>query len=145
MKMTMKLEFLKPDLTTNIQIPFFEGGIYAGFPSPAADFEELKVSLDKLVTGKSPSTVFYARVNGSSMKDAGIFDKGILVIDRLKEPRDGQIAVCVINSEYTLKRLKVEKDCVWLMPENEDFKPILVTESDDFTIWGIVTYCLNSY
>lgn len=141
----MKLEFLKSDLSSIIEVPFFEGGVAAGFPSPAADFEDLKISLDKEVFGNSPSTKFCARVHGASMENAGILDNSIIVIDKLLEPQNGKIAVCVINSEFTLKRLKVEKDFVWLMPENDKFEPLLINENDSFEIWGIVTHCLNSY
>lgn len=141
----MKLDFFIPESEFKLSASFFEGGIKAGFPSPATDFLEEQISLDKVVLGSSPSTKFYARVDGDSMKNAGILHGSIIVVDKAGEAANNKIAVCVVNSEFTLKRLKVEKGLVWLMPENEQFKPLLVNESDSFEIWGIVTYCLNSY
>jgi DNA polymerase V len=139
----VSLEFLAPDMTSIIEVPYFDGGIPAGFPSPASDFESLTISFDKEVFGTSPSTIFCARVTGHSMQGAGIFDGSIISVDRLKEPEDNKIAVCIIDGEFTLKRLKVDKECIWLMPENDNYKPIKVTENEGFEIWGIVTYVLN--
>ncbi len=141
----VKLQFLKPDLSTIIEVPFFEGGVAAGFPSPADDFVELKISFDKEVFGTSPSTTFCARVTGHSMRGAGIDDGDIVVIDRILEPKDGSIALCVIDNDFTLKRLKVEKDCVWLVPENDEFQPIKITDNDSFYVWGMLTYVLKKF
>jgi DNA polymerase V len=79
------------------------------------------------------------------MKDAGIGNKDLLIIDKSLEPTDGKIAVCVIDGEFVLKRLKVNRDGIWLMPENEDFKPKKVTEFNDFEIWGIVTFSIQKH
>lgn len=139
----VRLKFLKIDSTSIIEVPLFDTGISAGFPSPADDFEELKISFDKEVFGHSPSTIFCARVSGSSMKGAGIDDGDIIAVDRILEPQNDDIAVCVINNEFTLKRLKVEAGTLWLVPENESFQPIQITEDDTFQIWGIVTNTLK--
>lgn len=118
-------------------------GVSAGFPSPADDFKEIRISLDKTVV-KNAAATFYARVAGQSMIGAGLDDGDLLVIDRSLEPQDGKIAVCFIDGEFTVKRLKVEKDCVWLMPENKRYSPIQVTEDNELLIWGIVTHVLKS-
>ena len=78
------------------------------------------------------------------MIGAGLDDGDLLVIDRSLEPQDGKIAVCLIDGDFTVKRLKVEKDCVWLMAENKRYKPILVTEENELMIWGIVTHVLKA-
>ena len=78
------------------------------------------------------------------MIDAGLDDGDLLVIDRSLEPQDGKIAVCLIDGEFTVKRLKVEKDCVWLVAENKSYKPIQVTEENELMIWGIVTHVLKA-
>ncbi|WP_395077731.1 LexA family protein [Flavobacterium sp.] len=140
---TTKLEFLNLDLNFVAEMPYFDGGIPAGFPSPANDFQDLTISFDKEVFGSSPSTIFCARVTGSSMEGAGISDNDIIAVDRLLVPQDGDIAVCQIYDEFTLKRLKVEKDCVWLMPENDSFKPIQITDNESFQVWGIVINTLK--
>jgi len=140
---TVSLEIFRPDLTTTIEVPYFDGGVQAGFPSPADDFQELKISLDKLVFGTSPSTTFCARVRGFSMKGAGIEDGDIIIVDRSLKPKNGNIAVCLIYDDFTLKRLHVEKDCVWLLPENDNFEPIQITDNESFQVWGIATFNLK--
>jgi len=119
------------------EIPLTSLGISAGFPSPADDFLDLNIDLNKHLI-KNPSTTFFGRVSGSSMIEAGISDGDLLIIDKSIEPKSGQIAVCFIDGEFTIKRIKKEKDCIWLLPENKDYKPIRVTEENDFLIWGVV-------
>ena len=118
-------------------------GVSAGFPSPADDFKETRISLDKVAV-KNEAATFYARVAGQSMIGAGLDDGDLLVIDRSLEPEDGKIAVCLIDGDFTVKRLKVEKNCIWLMAENKRYKPILVTEENELMIWGIVTHVLKA-
>lgn len=136
------LTFFIPDLENGKEIPFV-GGIKAGFPSPAADFEDDKISLDK-VLAKNHLATFYAKASGNSMTGAGIDNGDIMVIDRSLEPTDNKIAVCCIDGEFTVKRLKVKKDALYLIPENKDFEPIKITESNQFIVWGIVTYVIKS-
>lgn len=78
------------------------------------------------------------------MIGAGLDDGDLLVIDRSLEPQDGKIAVCLIDGDFTVKRLKVEKDCIWLIAENKRYKPIHVTEENELMIWGIVTHVLKA-
>jgi DNA polymerase V len=143
MSLKSNLTFFIPDLENNQELPFYAGGIKAGFPSPAADFDETKISLDNVLV-KNRGATFYAKAVGTSMIGAGIDDGDIMVIDRSLEPSDNKIAVCYIDNEFTVKRIKTEKDCVYLMPENKDFKPIKVTEDNELIIWGIVTYIIKS-
>ena len=137
------LTFFIPDLENAQEHSYFSSGIKAGFPSPAADFEGDKISLDKVLV-KNHEATFYAKAWGTSMIGAGIDDGDIMVIDRSLEPTDNKIAVCCIDGEFTVKRIKVKKDAVYLIPENKDFNPIKVTEYNDFIIWGIVTYVIKS-
>jgi DNA polymerase V len=128
---------------TVLSLPLIPSDISAGFPSPALDFIDVSIDLNKHVI-KHPSSTFYGRVKGHSMKNAGIFDGDLLVIDKSLDPRNNQIAVCFIDGEFTLKRIQFEKDCCWLVPENESYSPIQVTEENDFLIWGIVTHVIKS-
>ena len=137
------LKFFMPEGDASVELPFIADGIKAGFPSPAADFDGTKISLDKVVV-KNQEATFYARAKGNSMTGAGIDDGDILVIDRSLEPKNNKIAVCYIDGEFTVKRIKIEKDCIYLIPENSDYNPIKVTEENDLIIWGIVTYVLKS-
>jgi DNA polymerase V len=77
------------------------------------------------------------------MIDAGIKEGDILVIDRSLEPSNGKKAVCYIDGEFTLKTIKKEKQKLWLLPANPDYKPIEIKEENDFVIWGIVTYVIH--
>ncbi|HRZ32026.1 MAG TPA: translesion error-prone DNA polymerase V autoproteolytic subunit [Flavobacterium sp.] len=137
-----KLTFFIPDLDNPIELPFITAGIKAGFPSPAADFDETKISLDAVLV-KNREATFYAKATGTSMIGAGIDDEDILVIDRSLEPRNNKVAVCYIDGEFTVKRIKVTKDGVLLMPENKAFEPIKITEENQLIIWGIVTHVVK--
>jgi len=141
-KNTAKLTFFTPDLESDTVFPLINHGVSAGFPSPALDFMEHKIDLNKHLTHNALST-FYIKVAGSSMTGAGIDDGDLLVIDRSLEPTDGRIAICLIDGEFTVKRLKLQTDCLYLMPENEAYQPIKVLEENQFIIWGIVTYVIK--
>ncbi len=132
------LTFFTPEDSKDSGAHFFDAGISAGFPSPSEDFKEERLSLDSELV-KNKEATFYARVSGQSMIDAGLDDNDLLVIDRSLEPANNKIAVCFLDGEFTVKRLKVDKDEVWLKPENPDYPIINITEDNNFLIWGIVT------
>ncbi|BDX38876.1 SOS-response transcriptional regulator UmuD-like protein [Tenuifilaceae bacterium CYCD] len=135
------IDFFAPDTNSELSVPLTEG-IKAGFPSPAQDYIDIALDLNKELV-KNPSSTFYGRVRGNSMIDAGINDGDILVIDKSLSPTDGKKAVCYIDGEFTIKTLKVTKNELLLMPANPNFKPIKVTEENDFMVWGIVTYVIH--
>ena len=91
---------------------------------------------------RHPATTFYARADGDSMKDCGIDDGDLLVIDKSLEPLDGDIVVAYIDGEFTLKTVRFDEkeNCIWLVPANEEYSPIKITEENDFLIWGVLTY-----
>jgi DNA polymerase V len=123
-------------------LQFVEEGISAGFPSPADDFRNKRISLDEeLIVNKQ--TTYYARVSGESMISAGLDHNDLLVIDKSIPPKDGKIAVCYVDGEFTVKRLKMTKECIYLMPENDNYQPIKVTSDKQLLIWGIVTYVVK--
>lgn len=132
------LIFFIPERTDDAGAHFFDTGISAGFPSPAEDFKEQRLSLDDELV-KNKEATFYARVSGQSMIGAGLDDNDLLVIDRSLEPENNKIAVCFLDGEFTVKRLRVSKNEVWLQPENPDYPIIKITEDNNFVIWGIVT------
>ncbi len=140
--MNKKLIFFKPDNQNQKHLLLANEAISAGFPSPAEDFKELKISIDQEVV-KNESATFFARVDGESMQGAGLDDGDLLVIDRSEEPENGKIAVCFIDGEFTVKRLKVKDNCIYLMPENSKYKPLKVTSENQLIIWGIVTYVVK--
>ncbi|HZW63354.1 MAG TPA: translesion error-prone DNA polymerase V autoproteolytic subunit [Flavobacteriaceae bacterium] len=141
-KEPQKLIFFIPEILEDSGALFVDTGISAGFPSPAEDFKEERLSLDAMLVKNKPAT-FYARVSGQSMIDAGLDDNDLLVIDRSLEPENNKIAVCFLDGEFTVKRLKVTKEGVWLQPENANYKPIKITTANEFLIWGIVTHVIK--
>lgn len=137
------LTFFTPDETRSLDIPISSNTVSAGFPSPAEDFKEKRISLDNTLI-KNKEATFYARVSGKSMIGAGLDDGDLLVIDRSLEAENGKIVVCFLDGEFTVKRLQIEKDAITLMPENEKYKPIKVSKGSDLLIWGIVTYVIKA-
>lgn len=138
-----RLEIVGADISSSLSLPYADNGIQAGFPSPAQDYINESIDLNREIV-RHPAATFYGRVEGDSMTGEGIDTGDILVIDRSLEPVDGDLVVCCLDSEFTLKRIKLEKNRVWLIPSNETFDPILVTPGRDFEIWGVVTYTIKN-
>jgi DNA polymerase V len=136
MEITIETGIQRP--VQSLYLPYVESGISAGFPSPANDFLDIAIDLNKEYI-KHPSATFFARVKGNSMLGAGLNDGDLLIIDRSLEAKNGKIAVCYIDGEFTVKSLKIEKDVCYLMPANEAYKPIRVDSESNFLVWGIVT------
>tara|TARA_B100001146_G_C15807188_1_gene275215 strand:+ start:70 stop:501 length:432 start_codon:yes stop_codon:yes gene_type:complete len=137
-----KLNFLIPKKENNLGQCLIEQGISAGFPSPADDFKEIRISLDKELV-KNEEATFYARVSGDSMQGAGLENGDLLIIDRSIEPSNNKIAVCFIDGEFTVKRIKIESKKIQLIPENKKYSPIEINEENELIIWGIVTYVIK--
>ncbi len=137
-----KITFLKPKEGNSIGQWLIEQGVSAGFPSPADDFKEIRISLDKELV-KNRDATFYARVSGESMVGAGLDDGDLLIIDRSLDPKNGKIAVCLVDGEFTVKRIKMEKDKFYLVPENKKYKPIELKEDNELIIWGVVEYVIK--
>jgi len=136
------IDIFSADTESALALPYVEEGISAGFPSPALDFVDLSIDLNRHLI-KHPSATFYGRVKGDSLINAGISNGDLLIIDRSIEPANGKIAVCYIDGEFTAKRIQISRNEVWLIPENEAYQPIRVTEDNDFMIWGIVTHVIK--
>ncbi len=136
------LTIYKVDAESHLPLPYADEGIRAGFPSPAQDYMELAIDLNKELI-KHPTTTFYGRVVGDSMKDEGIEEGDILVIDKSLELMDDDLAVCFIDGDFTVKRVRLESDAAWLVPSNVKYPPIKVTKDNEFMVWGIVTYTIK--
>ena len=136
------IEILKPDSVESLNIKFSDTPVNAGFPSPAENHMENTMDLNRALV-KNPSSTFYARVKGESMIDDGVDDGDILVIDRSVEPYENCLAVCFLDGEFTLKRVRLEGEDLLLVPANEKFKPIRVKKDNDFYVWGIVRYLIK--
>lgn len=139
---TSIIEISQADTSSALPLPYADHGIQAGFPSPAQDYLSESIDLNAEVV-RHPAATFYGRVNGDSMIDEGIEDGDLIVIDRAIEPANGDLAVCCVEGDFTLKRIKIEPDRVWLIPANETFDPIMITADSRFIIWGVVTYVIK--
>ncbi|OIP82157.1 MAG: peptidase S24 [Porphyromonadaceae bacterium CG2_30_38_12] len=136
------LDIFSAETHSEMSLPIL-GSVSAGFPSPATDFIDLSIDLNRHLV-KHPSATYYARVKGESMRDAGINDGDLLIVDKSLEPVDGKIAICYVDGEFTLKRIRIDSQGVWLVPANERFKPIRVSADNTLVIWGIVTFVVKS-
>lgn len=136
--------FLTPDLSTDLPLMYADGGIPAGFPSPAQDYVDGTLDLNKELV-EHPAASFYAKVVGSSMAP-GIVEDDILLVDRSLEPFDNCIAVCCLNDEFTIKRLDMsrkDKGIIRLVPDNPEYSAIEIKEEDKFILWGVVKYVIH--
>lgn len=138
----MKFDLYDCSMELDLELPLSESGVSAGFPSPADDYMDLKLDLNRELI-KNPASTFFARVSGVSMIEEGIDDGDLLIIDKSIEPYDGALAVCYLDGDFTLKRFKDMGDHAFLVPANRDYSPIKVTGDNDFMIWGIVRYVVK--
>ncbi|KKJ95984.1 umuDC operon-like protein [Stutzerimonas stutzeri] len=121
-------------------LQYIDSRVPAGFPSPAADYEEVTLSIDELIDLRAPH-VYLVRVEGPSMIGAGIYDGDVLVVNKALEARSGHIVVAYVDGGMTVKRLQITPAGVWLQPENPDYRAIPVTES--LHVWGVATHNLH--
>ena len=130
-------------LNSNVMtILYYEGPVKAGFPSPALDYLEERISLDKELI-KHPLSTFIVESTGDSMINAFIPPKAKLLIDRSLTARNGDIVLAVINGEFTVKYLKKNDLRCWLVPANSKYREIEVVPEMDFQVWGVVTYIIT--
>lgn len=127
-----------------LSLPLFTSKVPAGFPSPANDYVEKNLDLNELMI-QNPAATFFARAQGYSMINAGILPGDILVINRALEPLPDSIVVCVLNDEFTVKRLVHDNGQWQLQAENPDYPPIALTEDSEMQVWGVVTHAIHSF
>jgi len=132
-----------PDLSTKHHQPLFETRVSAGFPSPATDYEEDKLDLNKHLI-KHPAATFFVRAIGDSMVGAGIHCGDLLVVDRSLEPRDKNVVIAVVNGELTVKRIRIRKKKITLEPENKNYSTQQIKEDMEFEVWGVVTSVIHA-
>lgn len=137
-----ELKIFGADTLSAMGLPFADDGVRAGFPSPAQDYMENSIDLNHDLV-RHPESTFYARVEGDSMNGAGVFEGDLLVVDKAVQPATGDMAVCVLNGEFTVKFVDVGPAGVRLRPANDAYEPIRVEEGDSFEVWGVVTYVIH--
>ncbi|WP_243440036.1 LexA family protein [Fundidesulfovibrio soli] len=114
----------------------------AGFPSPAEDYLDQRLDLNEHLV-RNPAATYFIRVQGDSMRGAGIASGDLLVVDRSVEPRPGHVVVAAVHGELTVKRLKRLGRLLVLAPENPDFTPIPLNEENAVEIWGVATHVIH--
>lgn len=137
-----EVEIFRADTATELNLGFADGGIHAGFPSPAQDCMECGIDLNKELVRHKAST-FYGRIVGDSMVDVGIDEGDIIVIDKSLDAQDGDLVVCCVDGEFAIKFLRVENCRLMLVAGNRAYRPIAVDGDGDFRVWGVVTYTIK--
>ena len=132
----------KPEVSKQ-KLSIFSARISAGFPSPAADYEEGRLDLNKHLV-KNPAATFFVRVSGDSMTGAGVHDGDLLIVDRSKEPVSGNVVIAVLDGELTVKRLRIRNDKYTLEPENDNYPVQKITKDSEFEVWGVVTNVIHA-
>lgn len=136
------LEIKKIEESSNLELQVFDSRIQAGFPSPAQGSFADSVDLNHELIN-NPAATFCARVIGDSMIDSGINEGDMLIIDRSIEPSDGDIAVCFIDGDFTVKRILIKNDEISLVPANRKYPVIRVPKESNFVIWGVVSHIIK--
>jgi DNA polymerase V len=124
--------------------PLFRSRVPAGFPSPAEDYVEAALDLNEHLIAHKEAT-FFVRVRGDSMIGAGIRNGDLLVVDRAREAKDGDIVIAVVDGELTVKRLNQRGAHLCLMPENPSYNPIEFKDGQELTVWGVVTSAIHQF
>lgn len=123
----------------SIRLPLYSSKVSAGFPSPAEEHVEKRLDPSEFLIEQEDAT-FFVTIQGKSMIDVGLLPGDKAVVNRAKQPNIGNIVLAVIDGEFTIKTLGRSKDgSVRLLPANEDYSPIEITEEMNFEIWGVVT------
>ena len=130
-----------PNRRTRWSRPLIMWRVPAGFPSPAEDYVEGRIDLNRDLI-KHPLSTFYVRVAGDSMMPR-IHPGALLLVDRMVETKDDDVVIARINDELCVKKLRIEEGGIWLLSENEIYSPIQITEEMDFEVWGRVMYAIQ--
>jgi len=127
-----------------IHVPLCSHKVTAGFPSPADDYIEGRLSLDEHLIQHKDAT-FFVRAKGNSMVGAGIFDGDLLVVDKSLDPSSGDIVIAIVDGDLTVKRLIKRGEKVILKPENHRFMEIELQDGQELQVWGVVTSTVKKF
>lgn len=131
-----------PEDRDTVKIPLFSTPVSAGFPELTEDYIETELDLNHFLV-RHPASTFCLRVKGQSMINAGINSGDILIVDRKAEPSNNSIVVAMVDGEYTVKRISKVGTDLFLMPENDSYRPLQITENMNFEVWGVVSYIIK--
>jgi len=127
---------------SSLRIPLLTAIVDAGFPSPADDHLERSIDLNEELIRNNAAT-YCVRVQGESMRDAGVHSGDVLVVDRAVTPSNKQIVIAMIDGEFTVKRFRKYGEKLFLEAANPDFPSIQIGENQELVIWGVVTYIIH--
>ena len=127
-----------------VKIPLLNDSVSAGFPSPADDYIEENIDLNEHLIS-NPFSTFFLRVKGESMINAGIKDKDLIIVDKSLIAKPGDIVIAMIDGEFTIKRLSIKNDELYLKAENNNYPDFRFKNHIDVQIWGVVIYSIHSY
>ena len=113
-----------------------------GFGAAADDYMERGIDLNEQLIRNKPATFFF-KMKGDAMKDAGIFDNDILIVDRSVKLVNGKIIIAILNGELLVRRFHKNFSSAFLIPENSRYKNINLAEFTNFSVWGVVTYVIH--
>jgi len=130
--------------TKKFRIPLSNDSVSAGFPSPADDYTEENIDLNEHLIS-NPFSTFFLRVKGDSMINAGIKDKDLIIVDKSLIAKPGNIIIAMIDGEFTIKRLSIKNDELYLKAENHNYPDFSFKNHIDVQIWGVVIYSIHSY
>ena len=130
--------------TKRLRIPLLNDSVSAGFPSPADDYTEENIDLNEYLIS-NPFSTFFLRVKGESMINAGIKDKDLIIVDKSLIAKPGNIVIAMIDGEFTIKRLSIKNDELYLKAENHNYPDFRFKNHIDVQIWGVVIYSIHSY
>ncbi|MEE3717957.1 translesion error-prone DNA polymerase V autoproteolytic subunit [Tumidithrix elongata RA019] len=139
---TLVRDIYTPNFSSLLRLPLYLCPVSAGFPSPAEDYIEGRLDLNRYLV-KHPAATFFVRVTGDSMIDAGIHPGDLLIVDRAIAPTNGKIVIAVLNGELTVKRVRQSKQKLLLIPENPQYPSLEIRSEMDFQIWGVVTNVIH--
>jgi len=144
LQINKSLELYTAEVGKSLEMPYFEDGVSAGFPSPATDYLDAKLDLNDLLV-EHPSATYYVRVIGDSMIGAGIISGDLLVVDKSLEVSNNCIVVAYLDGEFTVKRIKKTKTKMFLKAENDNYKTIEITKDMDFVVFGVVAHAIHHF
>ncbi|ABV50569.1 putative SOS mutagenesis protein UmuD [Prochlorococcus marinus str. MIT 9215] len=130
--------------TKRFRIPLLNDSVSAGFPSPADDYTEENIDLNEHLIS-NPFSTFFLRVKGDSMINAGIKDKDLIIVDKSLIAKPGNIIIAMIDGEFTIKRLSIKNDELYLKAENNNYPDFRFKNHIDVQIWGVVIYSIHRY
>jgi len=130
--------------TKKFKVPLLNDSVSAGFPSPADDYTEENIDLNEHLIS-NPFSTFFLRVKGESMINAGIKDKDLIIVDKSLIAKPGDIVIALIDGEFTIKRLSIKNDELYLKAENHNYPDFSFKNHIDVQIWGVVIYSIHSY